>query len=358
MNLRCCYALGLALIAGPGWVFATGQDYFEITPEQQQALGVRLEHPQPAPQLTAAPMMGQVLLAPDAEWVVTAPAAGVVVRLDVTEGTTVDAGATVAEIRSTEAPKLAAMLLKAESAAGLANRERARDRKLHEEGIIAARRVDASERAAAEAQAELQALRTQLELMGLSSEAARKGQVHARSPERGVVLERLVSPGARVDEAEPLLRLGDLNRLILKLDVQIESADFRIGEELQLPEGVRATVIQPGLQVNPEGQTVRVLAALPNATSQFRPGQWIPVERSRTLGGGAPQALPAAALVRHEGRSVVFVSESGGFRAVPVEAGYSPDGRVLVTGDLTVESSVAISGTSALKAVWLEAGAE
>jgi multidrug resistance efflux pump len=102
----------------------------------------------------------RVVASADAEWVVTAPTGGVVVRVPVVEGQQVAANTVLAELRSASLPDQGAALAQARSAAALARGNRDRDRTLHAEGLIAERRVRESENAAVQADAALTAVQS------------------------------------------------------------------------------------------------------------------------------------------------------------------------------------------------------
>lgn len=326
-----------------------------FNPAQIASLGITLTAPQPAARATAAPLSAKVIAAPDAEWVVTAPTSAVVIRVPVSEGDRVAAGALLAELRSPEAPKFGAELAQAESEATLARTERDRDRQLFQDGIIAARRAQASEQAAAQADSKLAALRMQMSLMGLSADDARHGRVLARAPAAATVLERLVTPGQRVNEADPLLRLIDAGKLQLELQVPVTEPAFAVGDALLLPDGRRARVRQAGWAASESAQSVRVRAELPAGTSNgLRPGQIISVRRDAPTTNG--WTLPAAAISRLEQNAYVFVRSGDGFRAVPVTVLGSDAGRVTVSGALNGDDQIAATGTIAIRGAWIGHG--
>jgi len=327
---------------------------FAFSAEQIKSLAIALSAPRPAHNAAGSGLSAKVIAAPDAEWVVTAPTSAVIIRVPVAEGDTVAAGAVLAELRSATAPKMSAELLQAESAAQLARAERERDRQLHQEGIIAARRLQASEQAAAQAESQLAALRMQLQLMGISAQDARNGRVLARAPARATVLERLVTPGQRVNEADPLLRLVDADKLMLELQVPIADPAFAVGDTLTLPDGRRATVRQAGWGASAMAQSVRVRAALPPGRSGLQPGQWLQVRRETATSDA--WYLPASAISRLDQGTYVFVQTPTGFRAVPVQLLASEAGNATVSGALTADSVVATSGTVAIKGAWLGHG--
>lgn len=341
--------LSLPTQAAPAW-----DAPIAFSAAQMQSLGIALAKPLAASQAAGVNLSARVIAAPDAEWVVTAAASGVVVRLPVTEGDTVAAGASLVELRSADAPKLGAGLMQAESAARLARSELERDRQLHADGIIAARRLQASEQAAAQADAALAAARMQLKLMGMSAQEAGSGRVIARAPAAATVLERLVTPGQRVNEADPLLRLVDAGKLMLELQLPVDEATLAVGDTLTLPDGRRATVKQAGWGASEGAQTVRVRASLPAGSTGLRPGQWLKVQRALPASSG--WRIPAAAISREEREALVFEQTADGFRAVPVRVLGIDGDSATVSGALSAERSVAASGTVAIKGAWLGHG--
>lgn len=351
--LISCYASGLLLgvcLALPVPAGAAPET-LAISAAQIQSLGIRLERPRRLDQAAGTRLSAQVVPAPEAEWVVTAPAAGVLVRLPVAEGEAVAAGAVLAELRSPEVPQLAAELAQAESAARLARADSDRDQQLHREGIIAARRAQASEQAAVQAESRLAAIRMRLRLQGLSAAEAGQGRVLARAPVAATVVERLARPGQRLAEADPLLRLIDPRRLMLELQWPVAEPVPVPGERLRLPDGREASVLQVGWAASSSTQTLPVRAALPAAAGDLRPGQWLSVQR--LLGGQGPAwSLPASAVSRHAGGAVLFLRETQGFRVLPVTVLAQDGERLSLRAALSADSQVAVSGTVALKGAW------
>lgn len=343
-----------ALSASAAFAAPSTNTSIRFNAEQIKSLGIRVTAPRPTAVAAGSALTAKVIAAPDAEWVVTAQTSGVVVRMPVAEGDVVAAGSVLAELRSAEAPQMGAELIQAESAAKLARAERDRDRQLHQEGIIAARRVQASEAAATEAESQLSAVRMRFKLMGMSAADAGNGRVLARAPSSATVLERLVNPGQRVAEADPLLRLVDANKLMLELQVPVAEASFAVGDTLALPDSRRATVKQSGWGTSDMAQTVRVRAALPAGGSSLRPGQWLKVKRETVTTTG--WIVPTTAISRQDAETVVFVQTVDGFTPLPVKVLASDAGRATVSGALTAQSAVATTGTIAIKGAWLGHG--
>lgn len=352
------HLLPLLALALAAQAFAAGLPDANIsfTAEQAKSLNIQLAKPVSTAQASSGSLTAKVVAAPDAEWVVTAPASGVVVRVGVAEGDRVARSAVLAELRSAETPQMGAELVQAESAAKLARSERDRDVQLHREGIIAQRRVQASEQALAQAQSQLAAVRMRFKLMGVSAQDASQGRLTIRAPAGATVLERLVTPGQRVNEADPLLRLVDASRLMLELKVPVGEAAFKVGDALALPDGQQATVRQVGWGASEDAQAVRVRADLPAASSgSLRPGQWLKVQR-QTVQTQIVWNVPAAAVARHEQQSVVFVRSAKGFTATPVTVLSSDALTATVTGAFSADAQLAASGTIAIKGAWLGHG--
>lgn len=327
-----------------------------LAPTQLQRLGVREALPVAAKSALATPWSARVVASPDAEWVVTAPFGGVVVRVPVAEGQQVAAGAVLAELRSADLPDMGASLAQARTAAELARSNRERDRALHAEGLIAERRVRESEAAAAQADAALAAAQSRLRLMGVSAADASAGRIQVRATAVGTVLERMALPGQRVNESDPLLRLADANRLMLEMNLPVElAASVREGDQIELDASAgKARVTQIGWGTSEATQTVRIRAELSPAKNGLRPGQWVKVRRSAAA--VAAWSVPAGALLHHDGRSWVFVRTAQGFRAVDVQVLSQDSTQATVSGALDSNSPVAVSGVAAIKAVWLGHG--
>lgn len=321
-----------------------------LTSTQIAALGVQWQAPRAVSAGAGATWSARVMPDPRAESALAAPAAGVVLSVPVAEGEAVRAGQVLAELASAEAPALAAQLQAAESAARLAREEATRDAQLHADGIIATRRLQASEQAAARATAELAAVQMRLRLLGLDAQDARSGRLRLRAPRAGTVLERTVSAGQPVQAAEVLFRLADVTRLWIELQVPVDSADFAAGDVLVVG-ATTATVRGVGARAAPRTQTLAVRAELAEAAG-LRPGQWIGVRKRVDGGPSGAWQLPAGALVREQDRRYVFERHDAGFVAVPVQVLAGDAQHVTVTGALRAEVPVVVRGSAALKAAW------
>lgn len=329
-----------------------------ISAAQIKALGVEVQKPVAVASSASAPWSARVIPAPDAEWVVATHREGVVLRIAVSEGQVVEAGTVLAEISSPEAPQLGAGLQAAESALRLARSEAERDRQLHAEGIIAARRLQGSEQAESRAKAELDALQTQLKLMGLSAQDARDGRLRVRAPASGTVLERRITVGQPVAASEVLFRIADTRKLWLELQVPVAAAArFSPGQVLQMDKA-EARVRAIGSQASADTQTVSVRSELISGTAQLRPGQWVTLQSAGQTAGAQNWQLPSAAISREGDQAYVFARRPEGFAAVAVTVLASDAQTATVSGALDADTLIAVNRSVALKGVWLGHGGE
>jgi multidrug efflux pump subunit AcrA (membrane-fusion protein) len=114
-----------------------------------------------------------------------------------------------------------------------------------------------------------------------------------------------------------------------------------------------AVVNHVGATVEAESRSVPLVAELTNDDAHFKPGMFVWVD----LPQGALRdvlAVPASAIMRHEGRAFVFVPEGDDrFRRVDVTTGITGEHFVEVTGGLVAGREVVARGAFVLKSEML-----
>jgi membrane fusion protein, heavy metal efflux system len=103
-------------------------------------------------------------------------------------------------------------------------------------------------------------------------------------------------------------------------------------------------------------QTVLVRAEVPN-TGDLRPGQTAAARINFLSPGEAAWEIPYDALIRRGEASSVFIAIEGGFRLVPVTLLAEDQDHVVVSGAISDNDAVVISGVSALRGILLGLGA-
>jgi len=207
---------------------------------------------------------------------------------------------------------------------------------------------------------------SQLREMGSRRELVQ--DIRVESPVDGVVLKRSVAPGLRFDRGFEFYRIADLNHVWILADVYRHQLPFiRRGASARITtagesRAVSATV-SPSEPIFDEATlTLKVRLEASNPQRALKPGMFVDVEFPVDL----PETLvvPADAIVDSGLRKTVFVDSGNGyFEPRLVETGWRFDGVVEVTKGLMPGERIVISGTflvdseSRMKAATREAAA-
>ncbi|HFD86918.1 MAG TPA: HlyD family efflux transporter periplasmic adaptor subunit, partial [Gammaproteobacteria bacterium] len=179
--------------------------------------------------------------------------------------------------------------------------------------------------------------------------------LEVRAPMAGVILAQLATPGQRVDIASPIYRIGELDPLWLEIQVPLEKlAGVKPGTDVKVakPEA-RGKVVTIGSMIQGENQSILVRAEIPNDQGHLRPGQFVEA-RLAQVGGQRVWRIPRQALLRVGGKTWVLVERDKGFEPVAVSLIGEEHDTLVIKGELQSGDHVAVSGTAALKAAWLE----
>lgn len=343
-----------------------------ITPQQTQTLGIRTMPLTQADAVTGNRMPGEIMVPVGQERVVSAPQGGLIDALHVAAGQQVRRGQAMAHISSAELVALQRDYLQGKTQQRLASNMLDRDQELYREGIIAERRLLTTRSAHEELAVTLDQRRQSLKLAGMGEGALKqlenKGEMTSgltiTAPMDGVVLEQLAAVGQRVDMSAPIYRIARLKPLWLEIHAPLEVLSFAYeGMTVAIPkyqaEGRIITILR---SVNRDDQTVHVRAEITRGVEKLSPGQFVEAEifSSKKAASTAVRqySVPKTALVRHAGKTYVFVQTAKGFKTQPVTLISEQSDRAIVGGELTGNEKVAVSGTVAIKAAWVGAGNE
>jgi membrane fusion protein, heavy metal efflux system len=261
--------------------------------------------------LPARPAPIGCLISPERVADVGSPVIGIVSKVKVDVGDPVREGQTLVLLRadveraSEQAASARATIdadvLAAEANLALATQRHTRARDLQAQGFVSAQATD---QARAEQDVALQKLRQakgQLKVAGsdLGVVRAQAGQRKVKSSFEGVVIERYVQAGERVDD-KPLLRIAKLDPLRVELVVpagrygSIALKDMiRVAPDLPGVAPVQARVTHIDPIIDAASNTFRVRLKLPNPDHKLPGGARCRVELA-PVGGVAPAATPAA----------------------------------------------------------------
>ncbi len=174
--------------------------------------------------------------------------------------------------------------------------------------------------------------------------------IRVESPVDGFVLKRSVSPGLRFDRGFEFYRIADLSRVWILADVYRDQLPFiRRGASARLTTAdnartLPATVSPSEPMFDDATLTLKVRLEAANPQSALKPGMFVDVEFPIAL---APTlVVPADAVVDSGLRKTVFVDRGNGyFESRPVETGSRIGDDIEVTKGLVLGERIVISGT-------------
>jgi cobalt-zinc-cadmium efflux system membrane fusion protein len=319
---------------------------------------IHVEQPRLRSEREIAALPAQVAMNEDRTVRVLTPVAGRVGSLDAAPGDEVARGAALAHIISADLGQAASDLVKARAAAAQSRATVARVRDLYEHRVAALKELEQARADDAQAAAELQRARSRLTALGVDTAAVGEPYV-LRAPLAGVVVERLVNPGAEVrpDVPSPLFTITSLDVVWLTANVyQRDLAAVHRGAPLRfttdaVPGRVfDATVTYVSGTLDPQTRTALVRATIVNGDHALRP---LEVGTAHVLVPVATPLLtiPTRALVTHGNSTVVYVETAPGRytrRAVRVGdddgetavilSGLAPEDHVVVDGSLLLDA--------------------
>jgi Cu(I)/Ag(I) efflux system membrane fusion protein len=204
------------------------------------------------------------------------------------------------------------------------------------------------------------ASRQRLALLGLSAgqiaqvEKSGKAQRQAliASPRGGVVTELNVREGQKVMPGMPLMRIADLSRVWVTVEIpeslagtvsQGRRAEARLtAVPGKVFEG-RVDYVYPNL--DPVTRTVRARIVFENRAAELKPGMYANVAVRGAAGKAATLMIPSEAVIRTGKRNVVIVAEGAGrFRPAEVTLGPEHEGQIVILEGLAEGQSVVTSG--------------
>lgn len=311
---------------------------------------------------------GQIEANPNRISRVLLPLGGRVTTVAVKIGDRVKAGQVLLMVESADGDAAIKDYIQAEASladnnADLVKAQRDYDRllDLFEHNAVAKKEVLSAEAGVRHAQAGVEsakALRDQtkrrLELLGL--EPGKYGQkIAVRAPIGGRVLDLAVAPGEfRNDTSTALMTIADLDSVLVTANVPESQIRFiRIGESVQVNmaaypgETFTARVKRIADAVDPQTRTIKVQAELPNTGDRFRPDMFAQIKHLHQV--AKIPAIPGAAIVQRDGRSVVLVEkERGVFEVRDVKLGQRNGDQVAVASGLSTSDRIVTDGVMLL----------
>ncbi len=199
----------------------------------------------------------------------------------------------------------------------------------------------------------IEAAQSRLELLGVAGRGKNGAQrrVDIVAPQPGVVTELLVRHGAQVTPGMPLMKLADLSRVWVVVEVpEAQAGWIRAGNAAEVRLKSQAGTVLKGAveyvypMLDAQTRTLRARLSFDNANGALKPGMYAQVS---VLGGVTGEALlvPSEAVIRTGTRNVVLVAEGAGrYRPVLVTLGAEQGDQTVVLEGLVPGQQVVVSG--------------
>ena len=336
------------------------EDQVKLSPEQAQNLGIRVTHPVSSRLDQTLPYPAQIVIPTPQLWVVSAPVAGMVANLAVARGDRVNAGQPLVTLESPSFVSQQRDYLQAVAQEVLAAQQLKRNADLFEGKAVPQRVLEAGQPDARQASITVAERRQMLRLSGLSdqaisrltNEAAISATLTVIAPRAATVVDIAVSPGQRLEQSAPLVKLAQLSSLWVEIAIPAANIRaIRTGATIEI-EGYVAPgkVVLVSETTDAATQTILVRAEIPN-NGELHPGQTAAARIGFLSAGESAWEIPYSGLVRRGEQTSVFLAVDGGFRLVPVTLLAEDQDHVVVSGPITDKDEIAIGGISALRGI-------
>jgi len=290
--------------------------------------------------------------------VVTAHAAGTIVRLGHQLGDPIQTGETLAVVESREAAAMAAERSVAESKAALARSAMAREQELYGQRVTPRQDLERAQAEVDVAEAEVRRARAAAEAAHLTPD----GRIAVISPLSGRITSATAALGTFVQPETELFRITDPNFIQIEAAVTVMDAPrIVVGDMARVatPSGevLQARVRSITPTVNEQTRAATVVLSLLGRPQSLSPGEIVQVAITPKNTAETGVIIPEEALQNVDGRNVVFVRIPGGFKVRSVVTGARTGGRISIVSGLNAGEAVATTNAFLLKAE-LSKGAE
>lgn len=356
---------GLCILALSHSAFAFAFEDLTISAKQIQTLGIRTAALPSKRTGEISGLPAQVVVPSNQMFVISTPLPAMIDQILVGTGDSVKKGQALARLQSPALAEAQRGLLQASTQAQLARDNLARDERLWQDGIISETRYRTSKSLALETQAALSERKQMLRFSGMSDSAIAQLQnghdlnsvLTITSPIDGVILEKTASAGQRLDAAVPLFKVAKLHPLGLEIQAPLSfTPELKVGAVVSIPKfSASGKLTAIGRNLSGGNQTILLRAQITQGTDNLRPGQF--VEASVAAAGDHAQwELPNSALVRVDGKVLIFVETSKGFRPEAVTVATEGTQSSTVSGHFKESDKIAVQSASALKSMMMSIG--
>jgi membrane fusion protein, heavy metal efflux system len=354
--VHALFAVALSLLPS----ISMAQDDVKLSDAQARNLGVRVTHPIASRTDLTLPYPVQIVIPTPQLWVVSAPVSGMVANLWAGRGDRISAGQPLVTLESPSFVSQQRDYLHAIAQEVLATQQLKRNVDLFEGKAVPQRVLETSQAEARQATLVVAERRQMLHLSGMSDEAisrlaqqaAISGTLTVNAPQPASVVDVMVSPGQRLEQSTPLVKLARLSPLWAEIAVPAANIQaIRTGASVAFENySTPGKVVLVSETIDPATQTILVRAEVPN-DGELHPGQTTAARIGFLSAGESAWEIPYSGLVRRGEQTSVFVAFDGGFRLVSVKLVAEDQDHVVVSGPVTEQDEIAIGGISALRGI-------
>ena len=340
-----------AAAPAPAAPSAVEQTELKIDPSYLRAVGIATEQAAPGDLSVDVLAPGTIAPASNGVAVVTAHAAGAVVRIAKQLGDSVHAGETIGLVESRDAAAMAADRKVAETKANLARTALDREQELYGQRVTPRQDLERAQAELAMAQAELQ----RAQEAATAAHVTPDGRIAVISPLDGKITTVAAPLGTFVQADTELFRIADPRFVQVEAAVTaVDATRIAVGDaaKITLPAGAmlaaKVRSITPTVDQQTRTATV-VLSLMPNHRA-LALGEVVSTDitpRNVSLNG---VIVPEEAVQNVGGRNVVFVRTANGFRIRPVVVGARSGGRASIPSGLNAGETIATTNAFFLKA--------
>lgn len=309
-------------------------------------------------------IQGQAIWSPNSKYTISSPVSGVIQSITAQPLTQVNKSAVLVTIYSPDIINWQNELLQLRAQQSAASQALAREKKLFSEGIIAEKRVIEAQSTLQQININIQAKQRLLKFSGAASNSNLNPITTVRSPNSGILNQWSISPGQHVETGQALGELVNANAPLM-LTLQANSADARYihqGDVVTVDKcPIQGRVVQTSPSLNNNAQTQQILVQLSGTAACLHANQYVTarINTSSKPSTAASWQVPTTAITFKNNKNYVFIRQSSGFSAVPVNITNSGKAVSQITSpSLNASQQIAVTGIDRLKAVWIGFGAD
>jgi cobalt-zinc-cadmium efflux system membrane fusion protein len=337
------------------FTFSQADGAIRLNAEQIKTARIEISRAGPAQVANRVRLPGEIRLDEDRTAHVVPRVAGVVERVAVSVGQTVEKGQLLAVIASPDLADRRSEWLAAQRRLTAARTTYERERTLWQERISAEQDYLLAQTQLREAEIAAQNARQKLSALDAPSTASALNRYELRAPFAGSVVEKHVVPGEAVAADTNVFVLSDLSSVWAEMAVPAQSLnDVRVGRDARVSatafeSSASGRIAFVGALLGEATRTAPARVVLPNPGGAWRPGMFVDV----AVDAGAhdvPVAVRADALQDIDGSPSVFVASPKGFVAQPVQTGRRDAQTVEIVSGLQAGQRYAAANAFVLKA--------